>query len=327
MKQSLSPIILELLNYARLAPSVHNIQPWHFNIINKDTISLAAAPKRLLSAGDPTGRQSWISLGICLEAILQAAKGLGIEARVADLQTNSLHESIATIRFILDEKLEKQPSILHALKKRQTYREKMQPTLIPPGLLESCRMSIVDLRDVDVFFMQDKADIRHVGQLTLKAMTIALSGSDFRHELAHLLHSNWSPSLIGLHGYTFGEGVIGSILGKLSMKLGIGLSVKARHDQQRVSDASMLVFIATRGDVPSFWLKAGQAYLRVALQITQAGLAQGTITAPIEAPHFHEDIEKLLGTSMRLQSMIRVGRATRPVRSSPRLSIEELTSP
>jgi len=324
MKQELSPSIRELLEYARLAPSVHNAQPWRF-IVNGTTVSLAVAPERMLGAGDPTSRESWISFGICLEAILQAAKGLGMQAEITEVQGAALSDIIATVHITPDG-AEKQPATLKALKDRHTHRERMEPADIPSSLIETCKQAVSDLDGVDVFFMQDKAAISQVAGDTFKAMSLALSSPDFRHELYHFVHYNWSPARTGMHGYTQGEGALGSLIGKLSIKLGIGLQAKALHDKQRINDASALVFVGTTGDVPSFWLRAGQAYLRVALEIAKSGLAQGTMAAPIEAPGFHDDIEKLLGTSMRLQTMLRVGKAAHPVRSSPRLEVDELTS-
>lgn len=325
MKQELSPSIRELLEYARLAPSVHNSQPWRF-IVKGTTITLAVSPERVLGSGDPTSRESWISFGICLEALLQAAKGLGMKAEITEIQGAALTDHIATIQ-IAENSTKKQPAILQALKDRHTHREKMEPIEIPEGLKASCQQAVQDLEGVGVYFMQDKTQIDQVAKFTFKAMQMALSNPDFRHELYHFVHYNWSPSRIGMHGYTLGEGMLGSVFGKLSIKLGLGLSLKAQHDQQRVQDASALLFVGTNGDVPSFWLRAGRAYLRVALELAKSGLAQGTLAAPIEAPGFHEDIEKMLGTSMRLQTMIRIGKAAHPVRSSPRLDVDELTSP
>jgi hypothetical protein len=324
MKQEIPSHISELLDYARLAPSAHNAQPWKF-IVDGNLVSIAVEPDRVLGPGDPTGRETWLSFGICLEAALQAAEGLGLNAELVTTQTSSLQGTIAVLKITTSNK-PKQPAILSALKKRHTYREKMQPAEVPQSLIAQCQQAVADLEGVNVHFMQDEASIRRVGEYTFKAMSLALSSPDFRKELYHLVHYNWSPSRTGMHGYTLGEGMIGSIFGQLSIKMGIGLPLKARHDQQRVNDASALVFIGTTGDVPSFWLQAGRAYLRVALKIADSGLAQCTLAAPVEAASFHEDIEKMLGTSDRLQSMLRIGKPAHSVRSSPRLEVEELTT-
>lgn len=316
-------VIAELLEYARLAPSVHNAQPWRY-VIKDDSVSIAVEPSRMLDAGDPTGRESWISFGICLEALLQAATGLGLVAVITYQQTEKLHDTIATVTLSSGDK--KHPELLNLLQSRHTYREKMKPATIANELIEACRQNTADLKDVEIGVLTDKAAIKKVGGLTYKAMGLALGDPAFRDELYHYVHYNWSSSKTGLHGYAMGEGLLGSAFGKLSVKLGLGLGMKAKHDQKRIEDASALFFVTTKGDVPKYWFEAGRAYLRVALQITKRGLAQGTLAAPVEAASFHEDIERMLGTKNRIQSMIRVGGATHtPRRTSPRLDVSELT--
>jgi hypothetical protein len=324
MKQQLSSSITQILEYARLAPSVHNAQPWKFSV-KDDSISLLCEPERMLDDGDPTGRESWISFGICLEAIMQAAEGLGFKATITHQQTATFETTIATVHIAPGDK--KHPDILTALKNRYTYREKMAPTTLPKGLVERCENAVKDLpEDIKVHVMTDKTSIATVGALTKKAMSLALGDPDFRSELFHFIHYNWSPSRTGLHGYAMGEGWLGSVFAKWSVKLGIGLPLKARHDQQRITDASALIFVSAPGDVSKFWFNAGRGYLRVALEVAKSGLVQGTLAAPVEAATFHEDIEKILGTKQRIQTMIRVGKPTRiPSRKSPRLELDDLT--
>lgn len=324
MEHTISPAIHQLLDYARLAPSVHNTQPWSFRVDN-NKVSIIVEPSRKLGPGDPTGRETWISFGICLEALLEAASGLGMTAEIIHLQTDQLKGVIATIHITPEIKEKQSPQTLAALRKRFTYRETMVPATIPTELNDRCKTIIKDLTGVNILTTQDRPTIRHIGNLTLKAMTLALGDPHFRDELYHYVHSNWSRARTGLHGYALGEGLLGSIFGKLSVKLGMGLSLKAKHDQQRIIEASALVFITTSGDTPRYWLQAGRAYMRVALEIAKTDLMQGTLAAPIEASSFHEDIESMLHTTDRIQTMLRIGGA-RGVqkRHSPRLSVEEL---
>lgn len=323
MKQQLSVPITQILEYARLAPSVHNAQPWKF-AIHDSSILLLCEPDRMLDEGDPTGRESWISFGICLEAIMQAAKGLGFKATITHQQTATFETTIATVHIAPGGK--KHPDILTALKKRYTYRENMAPATLENDLIKRCQDAVKDLPDIKAHVMTDKSSIATVGALTKKAMSLALGDPGFRSELFHFIHYNWSSARTGLHGYAMGEGWLGSIFAKWSVKLGIGLPLKARHDQQRITDASALIFVSAQGDVPRFWFTAGRGYLRVALEVAKSGLVQGTLAAPVEAATFHEDIETMLGTKQRIQTMIRVGKPTRiPKRKSPRLELADLT--
>lgn len=321
-KSQISPPILELLEYARLAPSVHNTQPWRFEV-NDSTVSLMTAPDRFLKEGDPTTRELWISLGICFETLLQAAKGLGLDATVVSGQTNSLSDPIAVIRFTPTKN--RHEETIDLIEARHSYRGAMKPALVPPSLLEECRGSMHDLPGVSVDQVDNRAAITQIAKFTYQGMRLALSSPQFRKELAELINYNWSSSHIGMHGFVLNRGYIGSIWEKWSIALGIDMKQKARADQQKILESSALIFISTAGDVPSFWFNTGRAYMRVALKITQKGLAQSTIAAPVEAASFHEDIEKILSTPSRIQAMLRVGTPTTVSgRTSPRLSVDEL---
>jgi len=55
------------LNYAVLAPSTHNSQPWRF-IVDGDTVMLCANRTRALPVVDPFDRELVISCGAALDA-------------------------------------------------------------------------------------------------------------------------------------------------------------------------------------------------------------------------------------------------------------------
>jgi hypothetical protein len=289
------------------------------------SISISAAHNRILVDGDPTQRELWISLGICIETILLATKELGHTATLKELQTDNPTTPIATILITPGSRPIDQSVTLNAIQNRHSYRGPLQPIKLPNSLLLNCNDAIADLGGTSVHLVSNKADIMSIADLTHKGMRLALSSPRFRHELADLIHYNWSTARSGMHGFVLNRGPIGSIWEKWSVKLGLDVRQKANADRLKVSTASGLLFVATEGDVPHYWLKAGRAYCRISLVITQASLAQSTIAAPVEAASFHEDVERLLNTRHRIQTMTRVGKASRVQKKfSPRLSLEEL---
>lgn len=323
MKIQSSPTVTDILTYARLAPSVHNTQPWSFTV-NGMTIAISANPERILTEGDPTRRELWISLGICLETLLIAAKALGHSASITHQQTDTTEWPFVTMTITANTH-PGQRQTLDVLTKRHSYRGPMQRIALPNSLLANARQAIDDLTGVSVHLVDSTADIEAIADLTYKGMRLALSNPAFRHELADLIHYNWSPARVGMHGFVLNRRALGSVWEKWSIKLGLDIRNKAMADRTKVATASGLVFVATEGDVPRYWLTAGQAYCRISHVITGAGLAQSTIAAPVEAASFHEDIERLLKTTHRIQAMIRIGKATRPQKKfSPRLSVDEL---
>jgi nitroreductase len=75
-----------ILELARFAPSVHNTQPWMVTLHDK-TITVSIDPAHKLQDGDPTGRETIISLGIFAEALQIAAAYQGF--RSMDIQVHN----------------------------------------------------------------------------------------------------------------------------------------------------------------------------------------------------------------------------------------------
>lgn len=318
-----SPIIIDILDYARLAPSVHNTQPWSFTTEGM-SITLLVNKARLLVDGDPTGRELWISLGVCLETLITAAQALGHKAVITEQQTDTIEQPIAVVT-ITPGVQPRQQQLIDLVKQRHSYRGPMQPISLPGLLLATCRDAAKDLSGISIHLTDARSDIEAIADLTYKGMRLALSSPAFRHELADLINYNWSKARVGMHGFVLNRRALGSVWEKWSIKLGLDIRKKALADRIKISNASGLLFIATEGDVPRHWLAAGRAYYRTCLVITKVGLAHSTIAAPVEAASFHEDVERLLHTPHRIQTMIRVGKAAHQQRKfSPRLTVEEL---
>jgi len=313
--------ITEIIDYARLAPSVHNVQPWRFSIEQND-ILIFIETSRILHDGDQTKRELWITMGACIEAVLTAAKGLGFSAELRSSQANDIDSPVAIIH--VERAGSENPKLLQLLEERHSYRETLAPAKTD-GLVTLCRKQISDLSSVEVIVTHDDAVKTMVADIALRGMKIALSSKSFRNELGPLLHTNWSNAKTGLHGYVMGLGTLGSVWQKLSVAFGVDRSRQGKADAKRVLEASELIFITSKGDIGPYWLDAGRAYFRLAILLTEHGFAHSTLTAPIEGGRFHEDIEQLLGTEQRILCLLRVGKATIPVKGrSPRLSTEEL---
>lgn len=88
--------------------------------------------------------------------------------------------------------------------------------------------------------------------------------------------------------------------------------------------AGALIFTLTGGDTRKDWVLAGRAYQRAGLMATQLGLSQATSAAVVEATDFHTDIETNLGTTKRIQTLMRVGYGSRKSTTSPRIPTKQL---
>src|SRR6266496_6383519 len=76
-----------LLEYARWAPSPHNIQPWQLHPLSEEEAELLYVPDRLLPDTDSSGVFTIAGLGIFVEHLAIAAHGEGLELDVELLGT------------------------------------------------------------------------------------------------------------------------------------------------------------------------------------------------------------------------------------------------
>lgn len=81
----LNPLVLRrVVDVARLAPSVHNTQPWSWQVLG-DALELRADPSRSLPVADPRGRNLVISCGAALHHAVVAARAMRLTATVSPL--------------------------------------------------------------------------------------------------------------------------------------------------------------------------------------------------------------------------------------------------
>jgi hypothetical protein len=308
----LSENINNIISIARLAPSVHNTQPWRVHADGSDLV-IEPEPKRRLAHGDPTGRETYISLGIFAESCVVALECLGYQAKVRVLNDG-------LIKIAAGPKMAGPPdtSDVEALKRRFTDRsvyKKVRLTHEQRAEIESAWQS----KSAEIKVSDNRELISQCAELTRSGLLLALSSPDFRRELVeHLVPGN-SPKGIPLNTLSGNRLLVRQLLAS-----GLSRRAEAQKEYKRWVSASGLVFILTEGDSKPFWIEAGRAYLRASLAIQKIGFAQATSAAIVEASDFHEDIEKALGTDKRLQCLMRIGKSKSKYRPSGRFEPGQL---
>jgi nitroreductase len=143
------------LNYAILAPSSHNTQPWSFKIVD-NSIELYADRARALPVVDPEDRELTISCGVALYHLVLAIRHFGFEYRLevlpAILPNHDKHDEVdgssggssdddLLARVVVEGTNEKrqinseEEKLFQAVTKRRTNRSKFQDRDIPDLLL------------------------------------------------------------------------------------------------------------------------------------------------------------------------------------------------
>ncbi|PAX56133.1 hypothetical protein [Brunnivagina elsteri] len=125
-----------LLNYAILAPSSHNTQPWYFKI-RSDAVYLYADRTRALPIADPQGRELIISCGTTLFNLRMALHHFGYAGKITTFPDFHDRDLLACIELgypiqqSTDENL-----LFQAIPKRHSNRHDYQEWDIPESTLK-----------------------------------------------------------------------------------------------------------------------------------------------------------------------------------------------
>lgn len=306
----------KLIETARYAPSVHNTQPWKISRTDEG-MEIAVDKAHKLEPGDPTGRQTIISLGILTEAISLTGETIGLNTKEIKFNNDKV-----ILKF---ENMKPKDNEIEYIRKRSTDRSIYKKVLIDKRAEENIKRSWA-ADGLELHFIKDRKFIDELAELTSKGIRLALSNPDFRKELSDCLVLPWSGKKRGISVRSLYIPWFLAVLQPVMLRLGMNTGQEAKLEKKRWLSASAVVLITTDGDLHEDWFEAGRAYLRASLAIEKSGLSQATSAATVEAATFHEDIEKLLGTNQRLQAVIRIGRGAGKRRYSPRLGVDELAT-
>jgi hypothetical protein len=317
LKEFLTNHLEDILEIARFAPSVHNTQPWIVTI-KDETIVVAIDSLHRLKDGDPTGRETIISLGIFAEAVCIAANELGLV--VADAV---FKDEVAVISFEPNVKEQHSTDETKLLMTRTSDRSIYKHTDIAPEVLTAINNARIHPR-TKIITSSDQLLIKKVAELTSKGIQLALSSPSFRKELSTYLVIPGSHKQRGIATKSLYIPRAIQLIEPWLLKSGFANSAEVKLEKHRWESASGLVFICTEGDLHKDWFEVGRSYLQASLQIEKSGLSQATSAAIVEASDFHEDIEKILGSSLRIQTVIRIGKGKEKRFRSPRVTAREL---
>ena len=310
-----------LLQWAVLAPSRNNTQPWLFEI-EGDELQIYADPTRALPVSDPDGRQLFMSCGAALVNLRLAAAHFGHATSVELIPGVRRDGLLARIR--LEERTASTPELeelFRAIPRRRTNRLPLDGREPPDGLVTAL---LRDARSEGVQLLPvEPHQRRAVADLIAEGDDAAWSSGRFRSELAGWVRGNHSARRDGLPGYALGMSDVAALLHPLIVRLQSGGRAEADRDRQRALGTRALLVLSTRRDGKAEWIRAGEALQRVLLRATAAGLFASYFTQPIETASLRPRLAQAIGDVGAPQVMFRLGYGLDP-RPTPRRPVEEV---
>ncbi len=313
----LADSLKDMLQIARLAPSVHNSQPWNVKLQDNE-LQISIDKQHALREGDPTGRQTYISLGIFYEALLLAAAKFNIQ-----LTNFRIDDQVLKAKMVPRTDKTAHSTLVELLEIRCSDRSIYQPVRVSEKdirVIEHCASS----SNVAISVLTDDQQIAEIANLTSKGIGLALHNPSFREELAHYLVLPWTSKERGISVKSLYINPLLEISQPFFLTHGISLKKEADLENKRWKSASGVVLLLGDGDIKDYWVEVGRTYLTTSLTLTKLGYSQATSAAIVEASTYHEDVEKMLHTKKRVLAVIRIGKGSAKKYYSPRVPVHDL---
>lgn len=305
-----SPDVLhELIDFARLAPSNQNTQPWRFRV-GPSRIDLFLDPERRLAVADDDGREQMLSVGCALEQLLIAAERRGLAGAVELFPRPGREELVATVRFRRRTATDgfRDPALFDAIERRHTNHGMYTGGPIPKGVLDRLRACVVD-EGVGIYVADDADTLGAVTDLVARGTRSEHSDPAYRRERAAWVGSGalGTPepvrtlTRVGLPHVDLGDQV-------------------ADRNVARMRSSSGAAVVVTLADDRRSRVIAGQTLLRLWLLASHLGLSVQPMSEPLHVPKLRRALGRAIGAVHACpQALLRMGYAARESRETPRL--------
>ncbi|CAN7795445.1 nitroreductase [Caballeronia sp. LjRoot34] len=296
------------LNYAVLAPSSHNSQPWYF-IVDGDTLLLCADRMRALSIVDPFDRELVISCGAALFNLRVALSHFGLGYAITLLPSDAEPDVLAKVRMLVDKGSDSSiASLFDAIPRRVTTREAFRLEAVAPEMQQHL-LRAAEAEGVQAVCIDDLRRREEIAQLIAEADRIQLLDPRFQSELASWIHFRRTDDGMPVYGPAVSTllDIAVPLLASAICTFDLGGRIAAAHDSL-VWASPILFCIGTRIDDPQSWLAAGQALERVLLTGVKLGLTASYLNQPVETDQLRGSLRQIAGMTAQPQLLLRMGR-------------------
>lgn len=288
---------------ARLAPSVHNTQPWRFRV-QGNVFEIFQDPARQLRVVDPAGRQLMISCGCAMFNARTAIAAAGYQTVLLDKPDQP--ELVA--RIAVGERIRWQPiaSLDGWIPQRRSNRREYFADPVPPELSYTL-VQAAAAEGAQLLELAGPNDRVLVSRLTKRADAELMVNPAYRAEIrAWTSDDPRRPD--GVQAMSVPR-VTGETIDELPIRDFDSRGMGWLPSRTRSSAGQCLFLLGTAEDDPASWLRAGQALERLWLEATRHGYAVSLFTQAVEHPVYRQRLRNLLTLAEYPQLLLRVGHA------------------
>jgi len=312
-----------LLQYAILAPSGPNNQPWKFSI-NDNEITLMADFSRTLPDVEPTNRTMYMSLGCVLANLLIAGEHFGMGYEVERFPDGVDAETIATISFKEGAESTKFPDLFDVMTERHTNRGAYYDQPIEADVQQKLK----DVTNIGIFrldLLTDNEGKAKMAEILGKSHKIQLGNKAFRKDLARWIRSNKEDAWDGLPGYAFGYTDFESYFGQFIFGTFDTSESRAQKEMGLMNASPAVGVMSSEAEDKNVWVEAGLQFEKLFLTATKAGVRFDLFSQPVAIDELRQEMKELLGVDYP-QVLIRMGYAP-PAKHTPRRLVDMVLVP
>lgn len=308
-----------MLEIACRAPSIHNSQPWRWQLRGSE-LRLYADPRQAVPAADPYGRQMTLSLGAVLDHFLVAAAAHGWKTEVSRMPNPNRPDHVATVEFAGHQ------SELRAFHEREDALRQRYTDRLPMRAPEGHTVhEVADRarRDSDAHLCL----LRSADNQTLSRASRA-SLAERRYDLAYQSEIDWWTTR-----YDESEGIPPASLLTSSEAERVSLARdfppvadgQPRRADIPTDEASVFVLASYTGNRIAL-LRCGEALSSLLIEATLAGLSTCTVSHVMESPDGKAAISRLIEAAAEPQLLVRAGvrEERRPPVATPRRPVDDV---
>jgi hypothetical protein len=318
-----SPDFAAVVELARLAPSVHNTQPWLFHAAG-DMLTLSRDSARQLAALDPDARQQTISCGAALYLARLALRLQGFGSLVENLSPFGDEKPLVRIRAVPGSPATAAELVLeHAARSRHTQRGIFENKPLPEDLVTAMR-DAAQQQGAWIRLLSDSDEQVPLAVLLARAEAAELDDAAYREEL-----ETWTHRPPGT-----GDGVPPAAVPDTHQR---GSTLRLRDfsptdggDREvdfeappPLAEHVLAIVLGTAGDSVGDWLIAGQALIALLLRAVIDGVQASPMGQVVDQPWSRRRLASELGVVGEPQMVLWVGHAA-PGPDTPRRPVGDI---
>lgn len=297
---------LFLMNYALLAPSEYNTQPWRFRV-KGDTVELSMDTSRRLPVVDPDDREMLISCGAACLNLRLAARHFGSLAWMESFILNDQPEILVRLGLGTRQAPEKEDEHLFAaIPLRHTNRSLYEERQVEEEVLAQLQHE-AGREGAWLQLVQDEQTRLAITRLIVAGDREQWADKRFRHELAEWVHPRGAENADGLPGSAQAKGSIHQMSSPFVVRTFDLWREEAARDRHLTAGAPVLAVLGTFSDTRADWFNAGKALERILLRACASGLQTSFVNQPVEVPSLRIWLRQILGRDDFPHLVLRMG--------------------